>query len=301
MIEINNTDMICMFSKYNRIFASAYDDLLNDELFMSSLGTVNNENAIKNAVYNSIQDWYEMPIYEENLELTNCRLIENITTLDKAVELALHAACLCEDDIPDLVKIKLSSFGPQLIAELFKIVLNCDFSSKDEINVRDMVACAEFFKLFSEWQVVEILDDVIQKFCEVGKPNEIIAEAVRAYLVAIGEQAIPRLILQINSDILKNSDLNVADEYLLIALTDIGKVYRSDSIFATLRDAFRKMTNKAIGAICLGDYGDGRGATVLKSWLDSHEVIDRQIIAESLSSIKRLGGDITDIQNRRTY
>ena len=39
MIEINNSMMISMFSKYNERFASAYDELLNDKDFMSSLGT----------------------------------------------------------------------------------------------------------------------------------------------------------------------------------------------------------------------------------------------------------------------
>lgn len=302
MIEVKNSVMICMFRKYNERFTAAYDELLNDKDFMSSLGSAKNEDAIKNAVYNSVQDWYETPIFEENPELTSYSFINSLTMLHEAVDLAIHAALLCDDDIPDLVKIKLSTFGPKLISELLKVVLNCNFSSSDDSNNRDMVVCAEFFKLFSEWQAKEILDEVVQKFSDTDKPNEIIAEAVRGYLVAIGDYAIPKLILQINNDLVKYTDLNVADEYLLIALTDIGKEHRSDSIFATLRDAFRKMSNKAIGAICLGDYGDGRGATVLKSWLDSHqEVTDRQIISESLSSIKRLGGDISDIQNRKAY
>ena len=252
MIEINNSMMISMFSKYNERFASAYDELLNDKDFMSSLGTAKNEDAIKNAVYNSVQDWYEMPIYEEKPELTIYSFINSINTIRDAVDLAIHAAFLCDDDIPDLVKIKLSTFGYQLTSELLKVILDCDFSSSDDPNNRDMVVCAELFKLLSEWQAKEILEEVIQKFCGVDKPNEIIAEAVRGYLVAISEYAIPKLIMQINDDLVRNTDLSVADEYLLIALTDIGKEHRSNSIFATLRDAFRKMSNKAIGCHMFG-------------------------------------------------
>jgi hypothetical protein len=96
-----------------------------------------------------------------------------------------------------------------------------------------------------------------------------------------------------------HSDLNTACEYLLIALTDIGKTCHSDEIYSCLKACFRKMSNKVIGAICIGDYGDSKGVQVLKGWLDRHsEENDRQLISETLSSIKRLGGDISDVQNR---
>ena len=58
------------------------------------------------------------------------------------------------------------------------------------------------------------------------------------------------------------------------------------------------MEHKVIASICLGDYGDGRAVTLLKSYIDRHmHEIDRQFFYETLSSIKRLGGDIKDIQD----
>ena len=58
------------------------------------------------------------------------------------------------------------------------------------------------------------------------------------------------------------------------------------------------MEHKVIAAICLGDYGDGRAVPLLKSYLDRHiREIDRQFFYETISAIKRLGGDISDIQD----
>ena len=87
-------------------------------------------------------------------------------------------------------------------------------------------------------------------------------------------------------------------EYVIIALTEVGRVKPSDSIFLCLRECFRKMERKVIGAICLGDYGDGRAIPALKGFIDRHsDHIDRQLFYEILSSIKRLGGNVSDIHD----
>ena len=58
------------------------------------------------------------------------------------------------------------------------------------------------------------------------------------------------------------------------------------------------MDHKVIASICHGDYGDGRAVPLLKGYLDRHvHEIDRQFFYETLSAIKRLGGDITDIED----
>jgi hypothetical protein len=58
------------------------------------------------------------------------------------------------------------------------------------------------------------------------------------------------------------------------------------------------MRHKVIGAICIGDYGDPRGISVLKGYLDRNPGgFDRQEFYEILSSIKRLGGTTSDIHD----
>lgn len=58
------------------------------------------------------------------------------------------------------------------------------------------------------------------------------------------------------------------------------------------------MDHKVIASICLGDYGDGRAVPLLKSYLDRNvSTIDRQFFYETISAVKRLGGDISDIQD----
>ena len=65
-----------------------------------------------------------------------------------------------------------------------------------------------------------------------------------------------------------------------------------------MRAAFRRMKNKVIAVICIGDYGDSRGIALLKGYLDRNtHTIDRETFYEALSAIRRLGGEINDIQD----
>ena len=53
-----------------------------------------------------------------------------------------------------------------------------------------------------------------------------------------------------------------------------------------------------IAVICIGDYGDPRGIALLKGYLDrTVHTIDRETFYEALSAIRRLGGEINDIQD----
>jgi hypothetical protein len=299
MNRFDNKILIKLIQQYNRVFAEAYHDALNNNPHFDITNSENNEDALRNSVYNSIQNWHELPLTDDKPEMTCGMIINNIQSIEGALELAQYTAVLCDDGFPDLIKIKLASFGQKIIDEMMAFILNIDFEAElDQENI-DLAISAEYLKLLGEWQCIECHERIIGKLCTASKPDERIADAVRFFLIALGEPVIPALIDQINAHLQLYADLDTACEYLLITLSDIGKDVHSDEMFSCFRDSFRKMTNKAIGAICLGDYGDGRGVVTLRGWLERHpQVTDNQIIGEILSSIKRLGGDISDLQHR---
>ena len=72
---------------------------------------------------------------------------------------------------------------------------------------------------------------------------------------------------------------------------------RTDS-FDCMRKCFRCMDNKMLGAMYIGDLGNPRGIRVLKSFLDSGAADgDRELFYQVVSSVRKLGGDITDIHD----
>jgi hypothetical protein len=297
-----NEQLKQMFEFYNRVFAQAYDKALNEDETYQNAGAANAEENLRNEVCNSIQHWHELPLTDDASGLTGGEVIDRVATLDNALDLARYAAAYCDDEFPDLVKVKLSTFGQPLIDGLLSFVLAVDFTvPADDMRDEhlDLAIAAEYLKLLGDWQCAGCLRPVVAKFFESAQPNEMLADAVRFFLSRVGETAIPVLLDSITTRLASGSGLDTAGEYLLIALTDLGQEYPSEAVYACLRDAFRKMEHKAIGAICLGDYGDGRGVTVLRGYLERHpELDDRQVIGEILSAIKRLGGETADLRHR---
>lgn len=299
MIEITNQKYIKMINAYNEEYARLYNQLLDKQ--KSDSESNHDASATENEVINSIQEWFNKPFSEEYLGITPDFIIDSIENINDAIELGSYAAILCNNDIPDQIKIKLGSFGSKGVQRIEESILKFDweYSIDDTDHLNDSLVISSYLKLLGEWQYYEGKERLIEKFTHAENPNEIISEAMRTYLCLCGDVTISAIITCLRGDLAKKAGLSVASEYLLIALADIGKNKPSDEVFSCLRDCFRKMKNRVIGAICIGDYGEGRGVQVLKGWLDQHpEENDRQLVSEILSSIKRLGGDISDVQHR---
>ena len=291
-----------LLRKYNAVFAEACDRILNKSDIFSGLSIENHEQALLNAVYNSVQGWQQQPMDDAPDSPTGDEIIGQIDSPDLAMDFLRYAAEVCDHDLPDIIKIRFSAFGQPLIDRLISAVMAADFVKTDDQSdetAAEALIIAVYLKLLGDWQVSACVDDILTKFRAAGEPDDLIADAVRYYLLAVGEPAIPSLLNHLDRTLAQQRDLDTAGEYMLIALTDLGKESPAAEIFAMLRSAFRQMSHKAIGAICLGDYGDGRGIPVLKGWLDRNPAFqDNQTISEILSAIKRLGGEIDDIRHR---
>jgi len=288
------------FTLYNEELAAAYDKAMENISDEEQLRDPDFQEHLRNQVLNSMQAWYSQPA--ESLDgLTPESMIDGIGTLEEAMRRIASAAVFCDDDIPEYLKIKLGSFGTQAIPSLVKAALTPSWKAdydKEEVPTAEILSAAIFLRILGEWQACEPQEDIIAKFIRTETPNELIADAFKLYISGVGEGAIPALIKALSAEGLEGRSLTDAHEYALIALTLVSQESRPDEVFACLRSCFRAMPHKAIGAICIGDYGDPRGIAVLKSYLDRNiGKFDRQEFYEILSSIKRLGGTTSDIHD----
>lgn len=291
------------FERYNQVYGEAFERLINDENAFTDIQPDNNGQALRIAVGNIVRNWHENPLDDQPGSPSGSDLLRRIGTLGEAADLARLAAFACDDDLPEIIKLKLAAFGQPMVDRLLSDLMQADFARADETAddelFQEKLVSAGFLRLLGDWRRADCLAAVVNKFSDAGEPDDLLADAIRYFLSAVGSPSLPFLIAGIEQKLSDLDDLDTAGEYMLIALTDIAKSGRSDAAFNSLRSAFRKMSRKAIGASCLGDYGDGRGITVLKGWLDRNpDFTDNQVISEILSAIKRLGGDISDVQNR---
>jgi len=212
-----------------------------------------------------------------------------------------EAALRCDDQIPDLLKMKLGSFGTAAADALMTLALKPSWEGTIDTEDRpdDLVVGARAVALLGEWGNKDALELLAAKFATLEEPDETVAEAFRDYCKSIGPDAAKVLAGYVETAArMEEASLEGPYDYMLIAIADIGRQHPDERLFHCLRAAFRRMEHKAVGAICLGDYGDGRAVSTLKGFLDRFEGrIDRQTFYEVTNAIRRLGGVLTDIRN----
>ena len=234
--------------------------------------------------------------------------IDAVSSMSEAIEIAVGAAAICDDGLPDRIKIMLGRFLPDISTALVDLIQahewpagrapeDWDGSQQPEAGSSSGdIATAVLLRLLGEWQITAGLDELLDQFTQAEHPDEMFADAFRAYLIALGDTAVSPVLAAIERESRKGRRLRGPGEYLLIALTDIGKDHPGEVIYQCLKNSFLTMENQTIGTICLGDYGDGRAVAFLRGWVLKHpEVTDKGILSEIYSSIKRLGGQYDDL------
>lgn len=289
------------FILYNEGLADAYDTAMESYTDEAQMRDPSFHEQVKNHVLNSMQAWYGKS-YDRLDGKTPEEMIDSIATIEDMTGRFKQAAVFCDDEIPEYLKIKLGSFGGQSLEMLEEIALTPswegDYSKEETVPDAEQMASAAALKLLGEWQSEQSLHPVLAKFIKTVTPHELLADAFKSFILGIGEAAIPALIDALNNTGSNPEQQQGAFEYLIIALTLASTDCKSEETYSCLRSAFRSMPHKVIGAICIGDYGDPRGISLLKGYLDRNKgKFDRQEFYEILSSIKRLGGDISDVDD----
>lgn len=289
-----------LFLLYNKELSDTFDKVMADCENEYQVNDACMQDRLRNHVLNNMQAWYNKPIASFGNK-TPAEMIDAIHTIEEAVSCVKIASFSCDDDLPDYLKIKLGSFGADSIDHLLEIAKTPSWEGdydSEKAPEEEILCAAMALRILGEWQVEQTLDEILAKFVGTKMPDELMADAFKSYIAGIGDAAVPYLLRYLEEAFLRDDDLIGAYEYLIITLTLAAQETKDDKTFACLRTCFRAMPRKVIGAICLGDYGDPRGIAVLKGYLDRNEgKFDRQEFYEILSSIKRLGGDTSDIKD----
>jgi len=297
--NLTRAQAVLLFDEYNRKLGEVYDEILEGVTSEATLSSPEFQANLQNSVINSLQPWFAVEL--EGLSGgTPEAFFDELVTLDDVMDVFAIAAQKIDGDMPDYLMLRVGAFGDESSARLMEMALAHDWTPEEGLETdafRDGLAIdLAALRVLGQWMYAPAVEPVLNRFCALAEPDEYIADGIKAFVVPFEEQIVPQIAAKIDSAL--DSGLKGPYEYLVIFLTEIGRAEPDEDIFQCLKKAFRSMEHKVIASICLGDYGDGRAVPLLKSYLVRNiRSIDRQFFYETVSAIKRLGGDISDIQD----
>lgn len=242
--------------------------------------------------------WKEKKSYLDGL--TGEKFISELD-MDTALAAFCESAKIIDDEAtPYPLVERLKSFGDPACEWLLKMVLDSSWQPEEGEDENEFFVkfqpCVAAIRFFGAAEYAPAMEPVLSRFCSFSSTQEYIADSVKVMMLGLGDQAVPVLI----DFMLNRSDEEITGPYedMMIMLTHVGMKKKQDEIYQALRAGFRRMKAKVIAVICIGDYGDPRGIALLKGYLDrTVHTIDRETFYEALSAIRRLGGEINDIQD----
>ncbi|MDD2533180.1 MAG: hypothetical protein PHC86_00555 [Eubacteriales bacterium] len=209
----------------------------------------------------------------------------------QVIEFAWAAAAICDEAIPmpiaNLIKDDLS-----VINALVPVLLSANWNQiHADYEDQESVALARLIELCGTTLTIDQFEMVLNHFVALTDPDGLVTDALKKALASQRDHTLPLLTSRLQEALADGKAVVGPVESLMIFLGEAGSTSHSPETFDVMRTAFRRADNKQIAAICLGDFNDPRGITVLRSWLDSHPDADRATRMEITASIKRLGGE----------
>jgi HEAT repeat protein len=273
------------FESFNMTVEAAYDKyfITADREILKGFAS---EDGLKLIIKNEIGKWQSTPVNELDGK-TPVEYVDSIDSLEGLIELFYKGAVVCHDNLPDIFSARLRTYGDIAVDALLKLCSDkCLSDTEDMLQVQLMAV-----KTLGDWKIDRAVTTLIELLDYKCDNSEMISERVKDSLVNIGSNALESIIRAVNGRDLSSA----AIDYLLMALSDIGKLNKSDDVYKCLKNSFLNMPDKSIGAICLGDYGDGRAIPALRGFLEKNRnSIDKETYYEIVAAIRRLGGTTDD-------
>ncbi|OPZ84133.1 MAG: hypothetical protein BWY74_04287 [Firmicutes bacterium ADurb.Bin419] len=280
-----------LFESYNMAVEESFNKIFTENKSHDLLN-IEDEN-IKQHLAADLEKWANTPIGELD-GISPAVYFKNMEDIAQLLELFRLASKLCDNDIPDPLTDRLKAFNENAVNGLLELISDESILYNDEDQIISLMA----IRTIGKWKAASSLEPLIKLLDSIREDSEIVVEEICGALVQLGENSANRII-----EILNESTINNLEEYLLDSLVKIGITIKDrnlyDLIFRTIKSTFNKMENKLFGAICLGNFGDGRAIPALRGFVEKNKnTIDYETFLEIKSSVHRLGGNMDDIEIR---
>lgn len=279
-----------IFKNYNEFVSSCYNNYLEEKSkeLQNPNGYEYIQNELLEYVNEQINRWSTIPI-ESIGSITPYQFFQDIKGLDDFIEIFKIGSKICDHNLPAVFLDALKGYGNEAVDRLFELALNRDYISDMDENYAIPLMAIKTLSLWKEEKAVPVLINLLM---EIEENNELFLESIKQALVDIGEKALTTITNFINN----SPQIGVRHEYLIMALSEAGKEHKSEALYRCLKDSFRRMENKTMGALCLAGYGDGRAIPALRGYvLKNYTKMDRNSFRDFLWAIEELGGEIDDL------
>jgi len=240
---------------------------------------------------------------DEQLGGRSLRDVFEAMNFEELCEALEYSALNLDRGVPQsLIESMATSGNRDRICDYCSAIIGNAAWTEEELKDDDSVFEIEFQKVRAALDVLIKMEEpafvkaILDRFMSYPQVRDFVAESISEYIEAFPEVSVPLLIDEL--EIHAEEGMTGPCEDLVIMLTAIGKENKSDVIYDELRRAFRYMKNKIYAVICLADYGDDRAVKMFKNYINrNQDNISRELFYEMMSSIQKLGGDISDIND----
>lgn len=224
---------------------------------------------------------------------TPAEFMFTVISLDELAEMFMYGAVVCDDELPEVFLNKLKSFGEE--AEKLLVKIAHGVPSVSGSGDESVLALVMAVRVLGEWKSASSVGSLIDVIYANGEMDELLCETVRDALINIGAPSMDKIIDKLEQE----HSLGEADEYLLMALSELGLSNRSDRVYNCLKNAFLNMPQKTVPADSLAKYGDGRAVTTIRGFLKKNTgLLDRDTFYDLVSAVRNLGGNTDDLKFR---
>ncbi len=288
-----------LFEKYNEYMIRAEDSFLSHVPGTRDVYTEEFEREIGAYTEAEAEAFFGKPLAGFPFD-TPADFFASLQTLDEYLEVFTVAAEVSDVEPPRALTDRLPGFGQEATDRLLDIAFAESWERFDDSNpdghadISASVPAA--IRLLGKWGTESSIGPILGHFCSAKSPDDYMADVIGDYAADMGDLIVPELRQRL--DAAGAIPAGSPEESLLVALAKAGARNRTNETYNTMRAAFRKSERKVIGALCLGDYGDPRAIALLKGYLERNgRSVGREMFYESMSVIRKLGGDISDIND----
>ncbi len=278
-----------LFESYNMAVEKGYNCIFDNNENIDILNL--NDKELFKLVEKDVKAW-EATQMSDLGGITPAEFFGSIEDTETLMDLFKTGAVMCNYDLPSSLLDRLKAFREEIYEELLSYASNKNSITHDV----DFLISLMSIRVLGQWSENRAIEPLMKFFInemhEYDVNYDIIAEELADCFVNMGVPAVEPLLKALESH--DNIDSNL--EYLLKALSDIGKANKSDSIFYCLKNAFRKMDNKTLAALFIKNYGDSRAIPLLRGYLEKNVGgIDNETFYEIKHVVESLGGNIGDL------